>query len=294
MKLFTFKKLDRLAIGVRIESGHIDLQATLASMSNHTLFRDIMEVIHGGNASLTALRSYIASAIENGKAVFLNEEEIEWGPSVTHPKKIICIGLNYRKHADETKGTYPKVPILFNKFDNAITAHKQKIAIPENTRKLDYEVELAIVIGKEAKNITKEEALNYVYGYTTANDLSARDWQFQTGQWMVGKTVDGFCPIGPYLVTADEIENPNQLTLKTYVNGELRQNSNTSDMIFDCAEIISYISNYMTLERGDVILTGTPEGVVLGLPKEQRVYINPGDEVTVEVEHLGALTNYFY
>jgi 2-keto-4-pentenoate hydratase/2-oxohepta-3-ene-1,7-dioic acid hydratase in catechol pathway len=153
--------------------------------------------------------------------------------------------------------------------------------VPKVTDKLDYEVKLAIVIGKEAKYVAKENALDYVFGYCSANDLSARDLQLRTHQWLLGKSCDDFSPIGPYLVTADEVGNPNNLSLKTTVNGETRQNSNTSDMIFYCDEIVSYISQHMTLTPGDIILTGTPEGVVLGLPEEQQVYLKPGDEVTV-------------
>jgi len=293
MKLFTFKKDGHDALGIYTDAGHIDMETTLENMSNHAIFKNVMDVIRGGEQARIALQSYVNSALESEKAVFLNEDEIEWGPSVTHPRKILCVGLNYRKHADETKASYPEVPILFNKFDNALTGHKQKVVIPKETERLDYEVELAIIIGKRAKYVDKEEALDYVLGYSTANDLSARDLQKRTPQWLLGKTCDGFNPLGPYLVTKDEIHNPDQLTLKTYVNSELRQNSNTEDMIFDCAHIVSYISQYMTLEPGDVILTGTPEGVVIGMPKEKRVYLQAGDEVTVEVEKLGKLTNYF-
>jgi 2-keto-4-pentenoate hydratase/2-oxohepta-3-ene-1,7-dioic acid hydratase in catechol pathway len=182
---------------------------------------------------------------------------------------------------------------LFNKFDNTLTGHKSEIPVPKVTNMLDYEVELGIVIGQKAKNVKEEEALDYVFGYCAVNDLSARDLQMRTHQWLLGKSCDKFSPIGPYLVTSDEVGNPNDLALKTYVNGELRQDSNTSDMIFSCAEIVSYISRHMTLEPGDIILTGTPEGVVLGYPEEKQVYIKPGDEVTVEIEKLGSLTNYF-
>ena len=154
-------------------------------------------------------------------------------------------------------------------------------------------MELGIVIGKKTKNVSKEDALSHVFGYCTVNDLSARDLQMRTHQWLLGKTCDDFSPAGPYLVTADEVGDPNNLSLKTYVNDELRQDSNTSDMIFSCAEIVSYISQHMTLVPGDLILTGTPEGVVFGLPADQRVYIQPGDVISVEIEKLGKLTNKF-
>src|SRR5690606_33440597 len=207
------------------------------------------------------------------KAVFVNDDEITWGPCVTRPHKIICVGLNYRKHADETNAPYPEVPILFNKFDNTLTGHKDEIRVPKVTKKLDYEVERGIVIGKKAKYVDVDAALDHVFGYCTVNDLSARDLQLRTPQWLLGKSCDKFSPVGPFLVTADEVGDPNNLSLKTYVNGELRQDSNTSDMIFNCAEIVSYISQHMTLEPGDIILTGTPEGVVMGYPEEEQHYI---------------------
>ncbi len=221
----------------------------------------------------------------------LPEDDIRFGPCVTNPQKIVCIGLNYRKHAEETKAPIPKYPILFSKFNNALTGHGRDVTLPKTSAEVDYEAELAIVIGKRAKDVSEEEALDYVFGYCCANDLSARDLQLRTPQWLLGKTCDGFCPLGPYLVTADEVGDPNRLYIRTTVNGQVRQHSNTADMIFSCRQIVSYISRHMTLLPGDVILTGTPEGVVLGYPKEKRVYLQPGDVVSVEIERLGVLTN---
>ncbi|WP_223204250.1 fumarylacetoacetate hydrolase family protein [Alicyclobacillus suci] len=218
-------------------------------------------------------------------------EDLRFGPCVPNPGKIICVGLNYRKHAEESHMDIPNYPVLFNKFSNSIAAHKQDIELPRLSSQIDYEAELAIVIGKKAKNIKKDEALDYVLGYCVANDLSARDLQMRTSQWMLGKCCDGFSPIGPYLVTAGDIENPNNLRIRLYVNGDLRQDSNTSDMIFKCDYIVSYISQYMTLMPGDIILTGTPEGVILGYPEERQVWLKDGDVVDVEIEKLGRLTN---
>ncbi|MBY0147730.1 fumarylacetoacetate hydrolase family protein [Neobacillus niacini] len=292
MKLVTISKEGKHVLGVKIEQGIIDLENALKESPNNRVHTTIMEVIEGGTQAITALEDYIANLPSEGETNYLkNEADIKWGPCVTQPNKIICVGLNYRKHADETNSPYPEVPILFNKFNNALTGHKCEIAVPKVTQRLDYEVELGVVIGKEAKYVSKEDALDYVFGYCTANDFSARDLQKRTNQWLLGKTCDDFSPIGPYLVTADEVGDPNQLQLTTYVNGEKRQNSNTSDMIFHVDEIVSYISQHMTLTPGDVILTGTPEGVIIGSPREKRVYLKPGDIVTVEVEKLGALTN---
>ncbi len=293
MKLLTYIENGIHKLGVQTEQGIIDVAASADKVGNVTIQTDIMAVISASTAELSELREFITTVIAEDKAVFIDVEKMTWGPSVTKPHKIICVGLNYRKHADETNAPYPEVPILFNKFDNTLTGHNSEIPIPKVTEELDYEVELGIVIGKKAKYVKEEDALDHVFGYCAVNDLSARDLQMRTAQWLLGKSCDKFSPVGPYLVTADEVGNPNNLSLKTYVNGELRQDSNTSDMIFSCAEIVSYISNYMTLEPGDIILTGTPEGVVFGLPKEQRVYLKPGDKVTVEIEKLGSLTNLF-
>ncbi|MET1180610.1 fumarylacetoacetate hydrolase family protein [Peribacillus simplex] len=293
MKLATFIKGEQQKLAVQIEDQLIDIEETAKKNEWNQIVSDVMHVINFSQSERDEFESKIREAVREGMAATIEEKGLEFGPSVTKPHKIICVGLNYKRHADETNAPYPEVPILFNKFDNTLTGHGCEIAIPSVTNELDYEVELGIVIGKKTKNVSEEAALSHVFGYCTVNDLSARDLQMRTQQWLLGKTCDDFSPVGPYLVTADEVGNPNDLQLKTYVNDEIRQNSNTSDMIFSCAEIISYISKHMTLEPGDLILTGTPEGVVLGLPAEQRVYIQPGDVVTVEIEKLGALTNTF-
>lgn len=293
MKLLTFEKQGDYQLGVQTKQGIIDIAASMDKNSNFNNLPDLASLFSCNKKEIAKLQNFIQAIEVDESAVFIEDSQISWGPCVTKPHKIICVGLNYRKHADETNAPYPKVPILFNKFDNTLTGHQSAIPIPTVTKQLDYEVELGIVIGEKIKNVKEENALDHVFGYCTVNDLSARDLQMKTQQWLLGKTCDKFSPVGPYLVTADEIENPNNLALKTYVNGDIRQNSNTADMIFNCAEIISYISQHMTLEPGDLILTGTPEGVVFGYPAEQQMYIQQGDEVTVEIEKLGSLTNYF-
>lgn len=293
MKLLTFHKNGKLTLGVKTNAGIIDVEDALNVFPENGVFTDIMDMIEGGKGSVRRLEQFVASLDKRGAGYVKQESDITFGPAITNPSKIICVGLNYKKHADETKLPYPKEPILFNKYNNALTGHLNEVTIPRTTERLDFEVELGIVIGKTGKNIEPKDALDYVFGYCTTNDLSARDTQKKSSQWMLGKTSDGFAPVGPYLVTKDEIDNPNALQLKTTYNGEVRQNSNTADMVFSCEEIISYISTYMTLEPGDLIMTGTPEGVIIGRPIEERDYIEPGDTVTVEVEKLGALTNTF-
>lgn len=217
------------------------------------------------------------------------EEELALGPCVPAPGKIICIGLNYRQHAIESGMAVPTSPILFSKFNNAIAATGESVPIPPDAVEMDYEAELAVVIGKRAKNVSEAEALDYVLGYCNANDLSARDLQFKTNQWLLGKTPDKFLPVGPYLVTADEVRDPQRLGIRCLVNGVLRQGSNTEDMLFSVAYLIHYISQYITLEPGDLIATGTPPGVVLGT--QEKAWLKSGDVVTVEIEGMGRLTN---
>src|SRR5690625_243117 len=192
MKLLTFEEQGVHKLGIRTEQGIIDVAATAKKVGNTDIKTDVMDVIASTPAEVSSLNGVIESAITDNNAVFVDEAGMTWGPSVTKPHKIICVGLNYAKHADETGSPHPKMPILFNKFDNALTGHKSEVPIPKLTSKLDYEVELAIVIGKDAKYVSEEEALDYVFGYCTVNDLSARDLQLKTPQWLPGKTCDKF------------------------------------------------------------------------------------------------------
>jgi 2-keto-4-pentenoate hydratase/2-oxohepta-3-ene-1,7-dioic acid hydratase in catechol pathway len=208
------------------------------------------------------------------------------GSPVARPSKILCIGLNYRKHAEEAGMPVPEAPILFMKASSSLCGPFDPIYIPRNSVQTDWEVELAVVIGKRAKYVTKENAYDYIAGYCVHNDVSERDFQLrQGGQWTKGKSADHFAPLGPYLVTKDEIPDPHQLSIWLEVNGELLQNSNTGDLIFDIPTLVSYVSNYMTLLPGDIISTGTPSGVGMGL-KEPR-YLKAGDRVRLGIEGLG-------
>lgn len=293
MKLLTLDYEEEKQLGVNIGDVVVNVTQALKEKPKQGVATTMEALIEQGEAGLQTLQAYVDEVKEDQATYVVNEQDVDFAAAITRPRKIICVGLNYRKHADETKAKYPEVPVLFNKFDNALTGHLKEIKVPRTTERLDHEVELGIVIGETAKHVTKEDALDYVFGYCTTNDLSARDIQKRASQWMTGKTNDGFAPVGPYIVTKNDIPNPDELQLTTKVNGETRQNSNTRDMIFDCSELIEYISSHMTLYPGDLIMTGTPEGVIIGRPMEDRVYLQPGDEVTVEVEGLGALTNYF-
>lgn len=209
------------------------------------------------------------------------------------PAAVMCIGLNYRKHAEEGKNAIPEQPVLFMKTPSAVQNPEDPIVLPRKLRSdaVDYECELAVVIGKPCHNVSRAEALDHVLGYTCANDVSARDWQLQWGggQWCRGKTFATFCPLGPCLVTADEIPDPNALGIKTVLNGETMQDWNTNDMIFDVPALIEFLSGSTLLEPGTVILTGTPHGV--GAARKPPVFLQPGDTVTIEIENIGQLTN---
>jgi 2-keto-4-pentenoate hydratase/2-oxohepta-3-ene-1,7-dioic acid hydratase in catechol pathway len=209
------------------------------------------------------------------------------------PTGILCIGLNYRQHAAESGMKVSEWPVLFTKSTNTLQHPDDPIELPVHLKsdEVDYECELAVVIGKPCKNVSREKALEYVLGYTCANDVSARDWQIARGggQWCRGKSFDTFSPLGPCLVTPDEIPNPNALQIKTILNGDVVQDSNTDDMIFDVPEIIEFLSGSNTLLPGTVILTGTPQGV--GMAAKPPRWLKPGDEVVIEIEQIGKLTN---
>ena len=209
---------------------------------------------------------------------------------ITRPGKIIGIGLNYEDHARETGAEAPEKPIVFAKYPNTVVGQGDAIRIPPITEQVDYEAELAVVIGRPARNVSEYEALDYVFGYSNCNDVSSRDLQFsEGGQWTRSKSIDTFCPLGPYLVTADEVPDPQNLSVRSIVNGEVMQDGTTSDMIFSVAQLVSFLSTGMTLMPGDIIATGTPAGV--GFARDPKVFLKPGDEVTIEIESLGSLTN---
>jgi len=283
MKLLTFHQDNTLRLGIRAEAGVIDVAQ---ASEGHTGIPVTMDtVIRGGTEAIKALQGLTNTFVGN----YLKEEDLQLGPCVGTPEKIICIGLNYKRHAKESGMAAPESPVLFSKFNNTLAATGEPIPLSDNAIQYDYEVELGVVIGNAARYVSEDEALGYIFGYFTVNDMSVRDLQFRTSQWLLGKTPDKFFPAGPYLVTTDEVDDPQNLGLYCWVNGQLRQNSNTADMIFNVAEMISYISQYMTLKPGDVISTGTPEGVVLGM--KEKNWLKPGDEVVVEVQGLGKCAN---
>ncbi|MBI4638831.1 MAG: fumarylacetoacetate hydrolase family protein [Candidatus Rokubacteria bacterium] len=208
---------------------------------------------------------------------------------ITDPGKFICIGLNYRDHAEEAGQPIPKEPPIFPKWANAILDPGEPILRPRGSTQLDWEVELGFVIGRTARHVSREEALDYVWGYTIINDVSARDFQFLTSQWAAGKIANTFAPVGPYLADRAEIPDPHVLELKTWVNGTQMQNGNTRTFIFDIRYLVSYLSGLMTLAPGDLVATGTPPGV--GFARKPPVFLQPGDTCRMEITGLGALEN---
>jgi acylpyruvate hydrolase len=217
------------------------------------------------------------------------EEEIFFLPPIGRPGKIICLGMNYRQHAQEMGREPPQYPTLFGKFAHTLIGHKNPLVLPSISQMVDYEAELAVVIGKPGKNIKAEHALEHVFGYTILNDVSVRDFQNRTLQWLQGKNFDRSCPVGPYVVTKDEVPDPDKLEIELKLNDTVMQHSNTSDFIFSVPTIIEYISQIMTLEPGDIISTGTPSGV--GVARNPQVFLKPSDVVRIELESVGVLEN---
>jgi len=275
-------------LGVETSEGILDVPETAASLglSAPTDVDDLLQNRRGGE--LVAL----LSAVKDGGAVLRQPTEVTFGPVVTRPEKIVCAGFNYRAHAEETGTPIPELPALFNKFNNALLGHGGQLKLPTHVaERFDYETELVIVIGRHCENVDARDALQYVAGYATGNDFSARDLQMATSQFMLGKTSTGFAPVGPWLAPASAVPDPQNLRLRTFVNGEVRQDWTTADMIFDCRYLIAYTSKVFPLKPGDLIFTGTPQGVILGqpIPAEQRRWLRPGDEVVSSVEGLGDL-----
>ena len=217
-------------------------------------------------------------------------DEVEMLSPVARPSKILCIGLNYLDHVVETGAEAPAAPILFAKYPNSLVGHRQQVRFEHaNSNQVDFEAELAAVIGRRCRNVTETDALGYVFGYTVANDVSARDAQFENSQWVRGKSFDTFCPLGPWVVTADELGNPQDLSLRCWVGDTLYQDGRTSDMIFGVSHLVSYLSRTMTLEPGDLLLTGTPWGV--GFTRTPPVFLSDGDVVRIAIDRIGELIN---
>ena len=244
--------------------------------------RDYDEAFFGGNG-IQKLKHWLEKNLDNCPII---DKNIRLGPPLVRPSKIVCVGLNYAMHAEESGMDIPEEPILFFKASSAIVGPYDSIVIPKGSKKTDWEVELAVIIGKKASYVSEIDAMDHVYGYVLHNDVSERAYQLEhSGQWVKGKSCDSFAPVGPFIATSDEIKDPNNLDLWLKLNGEVMQKSNTSDFIFNIQSVVSYISQFMTLLPGDIISTGTPFGVGMGLTPPR--YLKEGDVVELGIEGLG-------
>ncbi len=294
MKIVTFETQNpnastdkKYRIGALISENEILDLSPLVSKKNLTA-ADILKCLNMDNGYIQEFKTVIAAADKANFAI-LNPRFVKAAAPVPRPGKIICVGLNYRDHAAESNQPIPQSPIIFSKFSTCVIGAGEPVLLPKNSSQVDYEAELAVVIGRSAKNVKREHALEYVLGYTNFNDVSARDFQFADGQWQRGKSCDTFAPMGAFIVTADEIPEPHKLKICFRLNGETLQNSNTSELIFDIPHLIEFLSETITLEAGDIIATGTPPGV--GFARKPPVFLKDGDVAEVEIEHLGVLSN---
>ena len=275
-------------LGIRGKHGIVDVSRAANALGVTNAPATIEDVVLG-RGDTAALARIVAQAPANA---WRSESSVEYGPLVSNPEKILCVGLNYQAHLNETGMKKQAYPDLFNKYNTALNRHNGTVMVSSlPLTQFDYESELVLIIGKEARNVSEADALSYVFGYACGNDFSARDAQLRVSQWMTGKTPDQFAPLGPWLVTADQIGDPQTLQIQTFVNDETtpRQDMNTSQMIFGCAKIVSYMSEFITLKPGDVIYSGTPSGVILGYPKDKQVWLKAGDRITTKISKLGEL-----
>lgn len=304
MKLITFTHNGLQRIGALEDSKVIDLHAAFkAKLQSEGKLRasqiaaafipadDMNGFLQGGEESMDFAKEAIEFALQNESAVPLvfEKDDVKLEAPVPAPGKMICVGHNYREHILEMKREIPSIPVVFAKFANTVIGPEDDIPFYPISNELDYEAEFAFVIGKQARNVSQENALEYVAGYTIVNDVTYRDIQRRTLQWLQGKTVDGTAPMGPWLITADELTDPTGLEIVLTVNGEERQRSNTANLVFSVQYLVEFLSNLMTLEPGDVILTGTPGGV--GVALNPPVFLKDGDVVRIEVDKVGVLEN---
>ncbi|WP_419893001.1 fumarylacetoacetate hydrolase family protein [Oceanobacillus kimchii] len=297
MRLLTFQHNEQAKVGIQQKETVYDLQKLTeqfnqANDENLLMEYDLDSIVIQNEEvmeSIISVWQWAEKNIDSLSGVTYKWEDVKILAPVNRPGKLVCVGNNYMDHCIEQDVEPPKKPMIFSKWASCIIGPDDAIKLPEESVQVDYEAELAVVIGKKGKNITEEEALDYVFGYTIINDVSARDIQFEDVQWVRGKSYDTFAPIGPVIVTKDEIEDPHQLDITLELNGEKLQDSNTTNLIFDIPYIISYLSKGFTFEPGDIIATGTPHGV--GVFRDPQVFLKSGDTCTIEIENIGVLEN---
>ncbi len=284
MKLVTFEHEGEARVGALRDTDVIDLRA--AWDKNDAAPVSLPALLEGGQAAMARAQAAAENAPASARRPL---QSVRLLSPLPRPTKLLCVGLNYRDHAEETGQPIPKVPIFFTKATSCVIGPGAPIVLPIDSEQVDYEAELAIVIGSRCRRATPEKARNAVAGYTIMNDVSARDWQFRTSQWFIGKSFDTFAPMGPALVTADEVGDPHVLDISLRLNGRDMQRSNTRHLIFGIPDLVAELSRVMTLEPGDVIATGTPGGV--GFSRKPPVFLKPGDQVEISIAKLGTLAN---
>jgi len=310
MKFVTYLRQGQTRLGALLQGQVVDLNRAYRAALRHDgdyeelavadarVPPDLLGLLQGGEKSRAAAARALAFLQEQRAAGATDLQtqglccapgDVELRAPILRPGKIVCVGLNYRSHVAQLGEALSEYPVLFHKSVTSLIGHEQAIVLPPVSNQVDYEGELAVIIGKRGKYIPEHEALSYVAGYACANDVSAHDIEFRTSQWTSGKMLDTFCPLGPVMVTAEEIPDPNQLRLKTFLNGEVVQDACTSDMHFPVRALIRYISSLATLEPGDLLLTGTPAGI--GSLHQPQVFLQPGDRLSVEIEGIGTLSN---
>lgn len=306
MKLITFKREGvSQRIGAIVNEEVVDLHVAYKSLltsegkiragqiADAYVPQDMNGFLQGGKESMELAKKAIDYAlnnkVDNGFKLVYDINDVKVEAAVPTPGKIICVGHNYREHILEMKRELPPYPVVFAKFANTVIGPQDDIPFYPISEQLDYEAEFTFVVGKRARNVSQEDALDYVAGYTIVNDVTYRDIQRRTIEWLQGKTVDGSAPMGPYLVTSDELQDPSGLEVVLTVNGEERQRSNTANLVFSVQYLVEFLSGLMTLEPGDVILTGTPGGV--GVARDPQVYLKDGDVVKIDIDKIGTLEN---
>lgn len=305
MKLITFTHAGKARIGMLEDNKVVDLnESFIAKLKADGKYRakqiaeayiptDMRGFLEGGDESLEFAKASAEFALKNenvnGIPLVFNRDEVKLEAPVTNPEKIICVGHNYREHILEMGRELPTNPVVFAKFPNTIIGPEDDIPFHPISEQLDYEAEFTFVIGKEARNVDEEDALNYVAGYTVGNDVTYRDIQRRTLQWLQGKSIDGSAPMGPWLITSDELKDPSGLEISLTVNGEERQRSNTANLVFSVQHLVAFLSRKMTLRPGDIVMSGTPGGV--GVAMDPPTFLKDGDVVRVEVDKVGVLEN---
>jgi acylpyruvate hydrolase len=297
MKLITFRFNDQVQLGVLKGEVTVNLKAlsniyTSINKEISQLPNEMLQLIKlgkQGTDTVETMLKWLEENEEHKSEVEIDSDSIEILAPITNPGKVVCVGNNYMDHCIEQNVEPPKKPMIFSKWASCIIGPNEEVVLPVESNQVDYEAELAVIIGKAGKNIPEDQALDYIYGYTVMNDVSARDIQFEDVQWVRGKSYDTFAPLGPAIITADEIEDPHNLDIRLTVNGEILQNSNTKHLIHKIPYIISYLSKGFTFQPGDVIATGTPHGV--GVFRNPPVFLKTGDVCRIEIEKVGTLQN---